>query len=122
MNKTLSKRLIEITTVRELNDFIEDVKESGTHIAWKPVGGNDNNLAIINLGSDPAAGVVERITNAIDAILDHEWQQRGQPAHLTSPRAAVEAWFGIEEGRLSRLSASDVRKLADISTRAEVTL
>jgi len=122
MNKDLSKRLLDVTTVRDLNDFIEDVKASGIQIAWKPVGGNDNNLAIINLGSDPAAGVVERITNALDAVLDLEWTLRGQPAHLMSPRAAVESWFGIDEGRLSHLKGPDVRKLADISSRVEVTL
>ncbi len=125
MNKDLAKKFLDTTTVQELNDLIEelkDAKQSGVTIAWKPVGGNDNNLAIINLGSDPAAGVVERITNAIDSVLDWEWTLRKQPPHITSPRAAVEAWFDIKDGKLSHLSGSEVRKLEDISKRVEVSL
>ena len=48
----------------------------------------ENNLATINLSSDPAAGLVERVTNAIDAVLEREWVQRGSQrisGHLEKP-------------------------------------
>lgn len=122
MNKTAAHRFISATTVKGLIEIIDEIQNSGTRVAWKPVGGNDNNLAIINLGSDPAAGVIERITNAIDSVIEHEWREKAEPAHLMSPRAAVEQWFGIKEGRLANLKKDAIRKLEDISSRIHVTL
>lgn len=122
MNPTIARRLLEATKVKDLVEIISQIPETGTRIAWKPVGGIDNNLAIINLGSDPAAGIIERTTNAIDAVLELEWNVNGQPAHLVSPRAAVEKWFGIRDGKLSNLKKEDLRKVDDIASRVLVTL
>lgn len=122
MKTDIASRLLETTTVKDLVEIISEIQSSGTRIAWKPVGGNDNNLAIINLGSDPAAGVIERVTNAIDAVLELEWTEKNQPPHLTSPRVAVESWFGIKEGKLGNLKKDALRKLDDISSRIQVTL
>src|SRR3989344_3951388 len=121
MKATVASRLLEVTTVKDLVEIISEIQDSGTRVAWKPVGDNDNNLAIINLGSDPAAGVIERVTNAIDAVLDLEWIEKGQPAHLTSPRTAVEKWFGIKEGKLGNLKKDALRKIDDISSRVQIT-
>ena len=122
MTPEIARRLLQTTTVKALVEILTEIKSGGTRIAWKPVGGNDNNLAIINLGSDPAAGVIERITNALDAILEQEWIQRGNPAHLTSPRAAVEQWFGIKEGKLGSIKREALRKYDDLAGRVQVTL
>ena len=121
MDKSIPKKFLLATRVSDVTDALEALEQAAT-VAWRPVGNNDNNLAVIGLGSDPAAGVVERITNAIDAVLDQEWLQKGQPAHISSPRAAVEAWFGIKGGRLSSLSGQDLRKLEDLSSKVQVTL
>src|SRR5438874_13834650 len=100
------QKLLSATKVRDIADAISAITE--THrINWRPVDDNENNLATINLGSDPAAGVVERITNAFDAVLEFEWLSRGQPTSLMSPRAAVEQWFNVRSGRLS--SVEDLR-------------
>lgn len=122
MNSALAQRLLSATTVQALNDIVNDIKASGARIAWKPVGGNDNNLAIINLGSDPAGGVIERITNAIDAVLEYEWNKRGNPTNLTSPRAAVEKWYGIKDGRLGNLKRESLKKYEDLSSNIQITL
>jgi hypothetical protein len=122
MNPAIARQVLEATRVRDLVDIISEIQASGTRIAWKPVGGIDNNLAIINLGSDPAAGVIERATNAVDAVLEMEWNERGQPAHLTSPRAAVEKWFGIKDGKLSNLRKEDLRQIDEIAARVQITL
>jgi hypothetical protein len=118
---TLYERLLVASKVREVTDLIEEIGEE-RRIAWKPVGDNDNNLAIINLGSDPAGGVVERITNAFDAVMELEWNERGQPSHLVSPRSAVEQWFGIRDGKLA--SVDDLRDpdIEAISKRVVVSV
>lgn len=119
--KGVASRILAATKVSELTSIINDLAEDEA-IAWRPVGNNDNNLAIINLGSDPAAGVIERVTNALDSVLELEWMTKGQPPNITSPRMAAEKWFGIKGGRMVGLKAADVRKLESISTRVEVTL
>lgn len=65
------KKLISGTRPREVERAIE-VLAAERPTRWRPVGDNENNLATINLGSDRAAGFVERITNAIDAVLEQE--------------------------------------------------
>lgn len=111
----LLDQLLSANKVTEVTDVISELSEA-RHVVWVPVGDNDNNLATINLGSDPAAGLIERVTNAIDAVLDQKWHDEGEPAHLLSPRDAVEEWYGVPQGRLSNLK--DVEK-KDVSEMAE---
>lgn len=74
--------------------------------SWRPVGDNDANYGLINIGSDPGLALVERVTNAIDAVIEREalrnLRRKGakEPA---SPREATELWFGIPGGRVGNL-------------------
>lgn len=115
------KQVIAVTTVTQVIDLIGDLQSNG-RIAWRVVDNNDNNLATINLGSDPAAGVIERITNAFDAVLELEFLKRDPTIQPISPRAATEEWFGIPDGKLARLNdvARDI--VTDLSERVQVTL
>jgi len=116
---SLLKHLFDVKTRQEVLSFLEQIE--GVHaIRWRPVGDRENNLATINLGSDPAAGLIERITNAIDAVLEREWLRRGQPTDVRSPREAVASWFNIPEGRLSNIASA--RDLQELSSRVQVTL
>lgn len=113
--------LISATTVHDITDAL-DLLSSAHRIGWRYVGNNENNLATINLGSDPAAGVIERVTNAIDAILEREWNQQGQPTNVTSPRQAVSQWFGIEGGHLSNVEDLRASTIVSVSGQVEITL
>lgn len=119
-SSTLFDQLLNATQVQQVTDIISDLVED-YDIAWKPVGDNENNLATINLGSDPAAGLIERVTNAIDAVLEREWSKRGQPGNVSSPRQAAEHWFGINNGQLADIDISDPA-IVEISKRVQVTL
>jgi hypothetical protein len=119
--KNFAKQLFEVTKVSQLTSLINDLADEET-IKWRPVGGNDNNLAIIGIGSDPAAGVVERGTNAIDSVLELEWMTRGEPTNITSPRMATEKWFGIKGGKLSNYKTADLKKLDKNAAKVEITL
>lgn len=66
--------------------------------------------------------MIERVTNALDAVIEREWNERGQPAHLTSPRAAVENWFGIKGGKLGNLKKEALKKVEELSSQVQVTL
>jgi len=114
-------KLFEATSVKQVTDFLGDFQEE-QRVAWRPVGGRDNNLAIINLGSDPAAGVIERVTNAFDSVIDLEWETRGRPAHLTSPRAAIAQWWGIDKGRMSNVEDLRDKDIVKLSKKVQVTI
>ena len=81
---------------------------------WKPVGGISNNSGAIEISSDPAETLNERTTNAIDAILEREWQENhSSEPQPSSPREAAEKWFKIPRGKLSNLSQQERRKLGE---------
>lgn len=107
------KRLL---TAYKTDDVLQILDEIGDqNIRFEPVGGRRNNLATINIGSDPAAGVTERITNAIDAVLEKEWTYRNRPDDFRSPRRAVESWFGLEEGKISKIKEAHDSRLMSFS-------
>ena len=120
MDTTLFEQILDATQVQQVTDIISTFSED-YEIAWRPVGGNENNLATINLGSDPAAGVIERVTNALDAVLDKEWIERGQPNNVLSPRQAVQEWFGIGSGHLAGIDIRDAA-ITELSKRVQITL
>lgn len=85
--------------------------------SWRPVGDNEANYGLVNIGSDPGLALVERVTNAIDAVIEREALRRlgkkgeHEPA---SPREATELWFGVPGGRVGNLGDAAKRQpLAD---------
>lgn len=114
------RRLLKAYTPDEVIQILDEIGEP--NIRFEPVGGRRNNLATINIGSDPAAGVTERITNAIDAVLEKEWTYRNQPDDYPSPRRAVESWFGIEEGKISKIREVHDSRLKALSQLINVCL
>ncbi len=99
------------------------IQKIGTSkIRWENVGNRRNNTGIINIGTDPAGGVTERITNAIDAVLDKEWKLQGEPKGFRSPRRASEDWFGIEDGKISKIKSARDKKIDNLSNKIQVTL
>lgn len=65
----------------------------GRHrLVWRAYGGKESNLSTIGLGTKPGRSLTERITNAIDAVLEERVTPGVNPP--TSPRRAANAWFG----------------------------
>lgn len=118
--KNIFKQLIKSYTAEDVRDVIISV--GSARITWEPVGGRRNNLATINIGTDPAAGVTERITNAIDAVLEKQWEIENQPDDIRSPRKATEAWFGIEDGKISSLKDARDKKITSLSDKIKITM
>lgn len=118
---SIFEQLMRATSVAQVADLIVAIQSDGA-ITWRAVDDNDNNLATINLGSDPAAGVIERITNAFDAVLEQEFMTRASPLQPPAPRAATERWFGIPGGRLANLDQMPRLEAVALSERVEVTL
>lgn len=84
---------------------------------WRAVGDRENNYGQVNIGSDPGFALIERVTNAIDAVLEsaHALKQLDEPGRKppVTPREAAERWFGIPSGRVRNLSVSERQDLAE---------
>ena len=118
--KDIFKELMLAYTPKRVTNIIKKIGEE--KIFWENVGKRRNNLATINIGSDPAAGVTERITNAIDAVLEKEWRKQGEPDDFRSPRKAVENWFKIDDGKISNIKSARDKKIETLSDKVQVTL
>jgi hypothetical protein len=76
--------------------FTEFKKAAGTKALDRSVGLRPNNRGTIDVATDPGRSVIERVTNAIDALLELEHTvHKGKP-ECKSPRDAAEAWLGLD--------------------------
>jgi hypothetical protein len=85
---------------------------------WQPFGEYEMNFNLIgNQQADPTAALVEKVINAIDAVLMSENFKRGiDPESQQAPQSmveAVETFFGVRDGRLENLLAKQQTALAD---------
>lgn len=119
--KKIFEQLLNANTAKDLTDILEVLTED-YNIKWLPVGGRGNNQSTINMGTDPAAGLVERITNSIDAVLDLEWHEQGCPTDIDNPRIAVQKWFGIPEGKLRNIKDASAKNIQELGKRISITL
>jgi hypothetical protein len=86
--------------VAEILDGIGDSNELGldeelgdSGLMWHPVGDDPGNLSAINLATKPGRSLTERITNAIDALLEQRAHKATAPLPK-NPREAARKWFG----------------------------
>jgi hypothetical protein len=61
--------------------------------SWEFYGGRESNISSINLGSKPGRSLTERITNAIDGVLEKK-MAKAAGMEPSSPMEAAKAWFG----------------------------
>lgn len=98
----LFNQLLKATTPLEVKNILSeigDVTDIGLdkpfgrlQLHWHPYGNKTSNYSTIGLASKPGRSLTERITNAIDAVLEgHSLSTATLP---TSPQEAVHEWFG----------------------------
>lgn len=119
--KDIFQQLLNSNTAKEVTDVLEALHDN-YDVAWTPVGGYKDNIATINIGTDPAAGLAERITNAIDAVLELEWHNQGKPTDINSPRTAAENWFGIPGGKIRGIDNASDKAVQELARKIKVTL
>ena len=95
---------------------VETLEKEG--FKWRAVGDRENNFGLINIGSDPGHALVERITNAIDAVIEREAlkalkKKKGPTSLPASPREAVATWFKVPGGRVSNLTIKARQEVAE---------
>jgi len=118
--------LMQLGQATDLTAATKVVRELERHFlyTWRPVGDNEANYGLINIGSDPGNALIERVTNAIDAVIEREaLRQLGKKQRGTvpaSPREAVELWFRVPGGRVANLG--DPSKRQPLADNVAVTL
>lgn len=115
------EELLKANTAKEVTDLLENLIDNYS-VDWTPVGGYKDNIATINIGTDPAAGLAERITNAIDAVMELEWNKQGNPLDINSPRIAAENWFDLKDGKLRNIDNASDKKIQELAKKIRVTL
>ncbi|WP_395620495.1 hypothetical protein [Dokdonella sp.] len=99
----LLSRLFASTSGTSIKEVLRDLGDTDTNtigqafspysLKWVPFGNNPSNISTIGLATKPGKSLSERVTNAIDALLEERAQlQNG--ALPQSPREAAESWFG----------------------------
>ncbi len=121
----LNQTLAALARVRKLKEALRlvDELEQGHKFTWRPVGDREGNFGSINIGSDPGYAFVERVTNAIDAVIEREALRRARKRHKVSPlspREAGEAWFGVPGGRISNLPIQSSKSTKGAATRQDL--
>lgn len=113
------KSLVHCTSLGDAEQLVK-VLEAQHAFRWRAVGDRENNAGTIEIGSDPGLALVERVTNAIDAVIE-----RAAESHLDgtsmpdTPREAVEVWFGLPDGDMRKI---DIPTRQDLANRVVVGL
>lgn len=99
--KSLFEALVRATRNEEVRGILEEIGDSSEatldvpfgrfKFHWHAFGNNPSNISTIGLGTKPGRSLTERVTNAIDALLEDRVQVAVAPP--TSPRLAAKAWF-----------------------------
>lgn len=79
MKQTMAKvlnALLGAETIEDVNGIIESLS---SEIKWVPFGGTTGNKGQIKISTDPVRAIVERLTNAIDAVVERGIQVAGIP-------------------------------------------
>lgn len=68
------QELLKQLSLADLTVATQAVRELERHFlyTWRPVGDNEANCGLINIGSDPGNALIERVTNAIDGVIERE--------------------------------------------------
>ncbi|MCG3254818.1 MAG: hypothetical protein KAU62_01940 [Candidatus Heimdallarchaeota archaeon] len=108
----LFKKIGSIKNALEVDELISQL-EKAKLISWLPVGGIENNEGTIDSATDPADSLFERVTNAMDAMIELEYHKKKPSNSFDSPKKAIEELFNLEMDNFSQLSSEEQRKIAD---------
>jgi len=100
----LLTKLLKATKPSQVQAILREIGDSpeltvgqtfGNGYRWHFFGNKESNISTINLGTKPGRSLTERLTNAIDAVLEHQMLTReGTVPMPDSPSDAAFNWFG----------------------------
>jgi hypothetical protein len=78
---------------------------------WRDLGDRPNNSGTVQIASSAATALIERVTNAIDGMIELQAEQH-DGALPRSPRDAAREWFGVPRSGIGELTDKERRALA----------
>lgn len=135
-------KILDLNTINEIESFIktesfcpiEDFNKTKESRHWKPVGGNEFNNAAISQLTEGEKGIIERITNAVDAITERTVKEKNYNSNIKLEKIISENYpkydtiiNGINVGSKDKLTAGDAGGLISIvvnsgSNRSSLTI
>ncbi len=115
----LLKGLLKVQTSGDAKALVHKFEQANPATKWVALG-RENNRGTIELSSNPGRALVERVTNAIDAVLDAEHALHGGKPACKSPREAAQAWLNVPSNGLSAMSTTERRQLATKSVHVRL--
>lgn len=100
-----AERVLSLRSTDDVRSLIADLPE----VHWLPVGGKRGNYAQVNVASNPADALVEKITNGMDALIEEAVLMSGRE-DLSSPRAAVDQLLGVPKGHIENITDDPTRR------------
>lgn len=100
------KKVLNATTVKNVKELISLIEEK-YEIDWQPIGGKTSNHSTFQMLQDGEYGIIERLTNGIDAVIEKEYYLNPDPS-IRSPRKSAEKYFNIVNGDLSSYATKDI--------------
>ena len=99
-SKKLAAAVLEAKTTTEVERILAAHAGPEGKNHWRDLGDRPGNAATVQIASNPASALIERITNGIDGMLELEAERRSGSLP-SSPRQAARDWFGIPRGGLA---------------------
>lgn len=109
---SLARALWDAKTRGDVDRVVQSVHEVFGPVSWRPLGDVKNNKGIVRINSEPTNSLVERLTNAMDAVLEFGHLQH--PAEMpSSPRDAARRWCEVPEGGVAMMDDAERRALGN---------
>jgi hypothetical protein len=109
---SLAQKALGALTVGQIEDLLAHAKGDLGGLYWRDLGDRPNNAGTVQISSSAAAALIERVTNAIDGVLELKTLEHTGTVPA-SPRIAAQERFGIPRAGLSAMSEAERRKLAE---------
>lgn len=111
--RDLYNALMAAKNVAQLEKAVSEYTTGNVAVSEAPVGRRPNNRGAIEVATDPGRSLIERVTNAHDAILELEFERHSGKPECRSPREAAAAWLDVpEKDGLAGLSNKQRQDLA----------
>lgn len=111
-SNALAKSVLAARTPEDVKKALVLAKNELGELDWRDLGDRPNNAGTVQISSSAALAVVERVTNAIDGMLEMKAEELGGPIP-DSPRAAAQEWFGVPADGLGAMDDRARRALAE---------
>src|SRR3989344_2549445 len=107
--------LMKINKPDDVQSFLETLKED--EYKWENIGNDETNFPRLSISRSGVKAIIERITNAIDAVLENQKEEifRKDEFVPSSPRKALEKWFDVKGGHIGFLNKEKRREMAQKS-------